>query len=150
LRTTSRVAATHLWSVAPERSKLAPNKRIEQTARSACGRRQEWGEGRDGTARQLIRTTLGLHEAGETVTFSDQARQFAAVNFVEPAREAGERLVEIAARDVHDGIRLENRFPLVCSALQAAVFSEQHRIQLVSIDGPCPSSTTVFRFSVLP
>jgi|SRR5215472_3813198 len=89
---------------------------------------------------------------------ADYIRQFAKENFVEPAKQKGEKRFSIAVKAIEAGLRprgLESGLtPLVCTSLSGNKFLKENGIVLDHWDGP-PSgkSTTVvyhFRFADSP
>lgn len=86
---------------------------------------------------------------GGTVTTAQRVRDYAIKIFVMPAREAGEKLVRISARRLHDGLRLANSYPNVCQAMENPMFAEQAKVALVERTEPSPSSTTEWVFELL-
>jgi hypothetical protein len=83
------------------------------------------------------------------MSYSDEIRLLAFETFVKPARRLGKKRVSIPARDLHDALRYENRFPLVISALTARKFREANGLREPRIEGPAQSSTTVLHFDVV-
>jgi len=79
---------------------------------------------------------------------ADQIRAYANKAFVEPARRQGLTNVSIVAGHVHADLKLENRMPAVCSAIDARKFQEQYRVVLSSRSGPKQSSSVTWRFSI--
>jgi len=79
---------------------------------------------------------------------ADQIRAYVNKVFVEPARRAGKTDVVIVAGDVHADLKLDNRMPAVCSALDAQVFQQNYRVVLSARSGPRQSSTATWRFSI--
>jgi hypothetical protein len=79
-----------------------------------------------------------------TQSSSDMVRQHAVENYLTPARRRRETSVSVNVGVVHRALRLGNRVPLVCTALEAQKFLRENGIRLVSKTGP-PSgqSTTV-------
>ena len=75
---------------------------------------------------------------------SDAVRQHAIENYISPAQRRRERTVSVNVGAVHKALRLGNRVPLVCSALESRKFLRENGLRLVSRTGP-PSgqSTTV-------
>ena len=81
------------------------------------------------------------------MSFADDARAYAYERYIRPARQRGENTVTIHARDVHDGLRYSQRFPLVCTALGSLKFQTEYGLTLSKLHGPIQSSTTAFTFS---
>jgi hypothetical protein len=75
---------------------------------------------------------------------SDAVRQHAIESYISPARRRRERTVSVNVGAVHKALRLGNRVPLVCAALESRKFLRENGVRLVSRTGP-PSgrSTTV-------
>ncbi len=75
---------------------------------------------------------------------SDVVRQHAIEIYISPARRRRERTVSVNVGAVHKALRLGNRVPLVCAALESRKFLRENGLRLVSRTGP-PSgrSTTV-------
>jgi hypothetical protein len=83
-------------------------------------------------------------------SYSDAVRNYCEQKYVVPARKRGEKQVSIRAGDVHKAMQYQNRFPLVCSALGAAMFEAMSRVRRTAIEGPINGANTVFHFHVLP
>jgi len=75
---------------------------------------------------------------------SDAVREHARNAYLRPAQQRGLRTFSVNVGEVHRGLGLKNRIPLVCQALKSAKFLESNGVRLVSETGP-PSgqSTTV-------
>ncbi|HEY3366129.1 MAG TPA: hypothetical protein VGK74_13840 [Symbiobacteriaceae bacterium] len=84
------------------------------------------------------------------MSHANDVRAYCATQIIAPARTKGETEVAIRAGDVHRAMGYQNRLPLVCSALGAAVFEETARVKRTSVEGPLASTTTVLRFTILP
>lgn len=78
------------------------------------------------------------------ISVSDRVRQHAVNSHLSPARHRRERTVSINVGDVHRALKLGNRVPLVCTALESQKFQRENHLHLISKTGP-PSgqSTTV-------
>ena len=79
---------------------------------------------------------------------ADQIRQFALLNYIEPARARGETVVSIRAGDIHSQMGLSARLPAVCSALGTNKFVSMCGIKRLSIQGPIAGANTVFTFKL--
>lgn len=75
-------------------------------------------------------------------------RNYAIRNFVDPARRQGISSVTFTATDIHKGLGLERRFPLVCSAIDADKFLDIAKVILVTREGPKQSSTVRWTFDL--
>jgi len=97
--------------------------------------------------------TLSTPDASQTyragATLADRIREFVLHEYVEPARKNGDRSIEIAVREVHRKMGLEQRHPAIIGALQSKAFLETGRMKLSSTQGPRQSSTKVLRFDLL-
>lgn len=67
---------------------------------------------------------------------SDEIRNYVLRRLIEPARLRGETRVTVQAGEVHRALGLENRVPLVCSALKAKTHWKRHGLRIVAIEGP--------------
>lgn len=79
---------------------------------------------------------------------ADEVRQYALIVYIQPARRRGVKTVSFKASDIHKGMGLKERFPLVCSAIDADKFSEFASVILVKRDGPKQSSTVRWVFDL--
>src|SRR5208283_3749681 len=79
---------------------------------------------------------------------ADQYREFAKHEYVEPARQRGDKTVRIVAGDVHRALGLKNRVPGVCQALGSNKFLDENRLQLEKMEGPPKGlgTTVVFTY----
>lgn len=82
-----------------------------------------------------------------TIT-ADQIRAYVNKAIVEPARRTGKSDVTIVARDVHKDLKLVERMPAVCSAIDAQKFQEQYRLILSSRSGPKQGPRATWCFSI--
>lgn len=75
---------------------------------------------------------------------SELVREHAVETYLSPARRRRERTVSVNVGTVHKALRLGNRVPLVCAALESQKFLKENGLRLISKVGP-PSgqSTTV-------
>lgn len=87
-------------------------------------------------------------EAPMATITADQIRSYVNKAFLEPARRAGQTSFQVTAGDVHADLKLENRMPAICSALDAKKFEDQYRVVLSTRSGPKQSSTSTWRFSI--
>ena len=83
------------------------------------------------------------------MSHSDDVRKYCKINYIETAREKGEKFVTIRAGDVHNALNFRNRYPLVCSAIGANLFQEISNVKRVLIDGPLNGANTEFTFELL-
>lgn len=75
---------------------------------------------------------------------AETIRRHVEQEYVRPARNRGDRGFTVVAGDVHRALRLSNRIPPVCSALQTKRLLQDNHLRIVQRSGP-PSgqSTTV-------
>ena len=115
---------------------------------------EEWKTTRDilndhGHADEAEAVELGLRQYEQfTSPTADDVRHFALKSFIQPARERGEKTVSFTATDVHKGMGLQARFPLVCSSIDGGKFMDLAKVVLVKRDGPKQSSTVRWVFDL--
>lgn len=82
---------------------------------------------------------------------SDQIREYAGKQFVEPALNRAGTTVSIKSGDIVKGLGLKNKTPNVCTALRSKIFQEQYGLQLIGEQGPPSgmSTTVVFTYKVV-
>lgn len=78
---------------------------------------------------------------------SDRVRQHAIDAYVSPARRRHDRTVAINVGAVHKALRLANRVPLVCTALEAKKFQRENQLNLVSKTGPQSGQSTTVTYT---
>ncbi len=92
------------------------------------------------------------HEGRVDMNLSETVVQFVRANYVQPARELGQSIVEVRAGDIHSGLRWTRRVPLVCSALASRKFQNAAGVKLIGTRDAPPSglsTRTVYRYEVL-
>lgn len=82
---------------------------------------------------------------------SDQIREYAGRQYVEPIRKGTGTTVSIKAGDIVKGMGLRNKTPNVCTALRSKIFQEKYGLHLIGEQGPPSgmSTTVVFTYRVL-
>ncbi|HEY6182036.1 MAG TPA: hypothetical protein VIW67_07315 [Terriglobales bacterium] len=80
---------------------------------------------------------------------AEKIREYVSKSFIAPARAAGAAQVVVEARHVHKDLRLERRFPAVCSAIDAKAFQDDCRLTLSSRSGPRQGSIVTWTFDLL-
>jgi hypothetical protein len=80
-------------------------------------------------------------------SISELVRQHATDVYVRPTRQRGERTFSINVGEVHRGVALRNRVPLVCQALQSDKFLQANELKLVSKTGPPSGQSTTVTYS---
>jgi len=81
---------------------------------------------------------------------ADAIRLYAIAEIIRPARLRGDNDVVVRAKDVHEGMELQDAYPAVCSALSSSKLEDVGGVRLLETSEPAVSSTTTFRFEVLP
>ncbi len=81
------------------------------------------------------------------VSESEKVRHYVQVHYIEPAKKRGERSVTVIAGDVHRALGLNNRVPLVCTALKLHRFHEDNRMVLSDVSGPPSKLSTTVQFT---
>lgn len=79
---------------------------------------------------------------------ADMIRAFACEHYIEPARRMHRDQVELRMGDVHAAMKLRNALPAVCSALQAAKFRDECRVELTGQAGPHQGANRLLTFKV--
>jgi hypothetical protein len=86
------------------------------------------------------------------MNLSETVLQFVRANYVQPARQRGNRIVEVKAGDIHTELRWSRRIPLVCSALTSQKFQNAVGVKLLETKDAPPSglsTRTIYRYEVL-
>ena len=79
---------------------------------------------------------------------ANEVREYVLKEFIEPARKQGKNTVSFTSSDVHKGMNLVQRYPLVCSAIDADKFLDYAKVNLVKREGPKQSSTAKWMFGL--
>ena len=82
------------------------------------------------------------------MTLANSIRAFVNQTYIIPAKDAGEKMVEICARYVHAQLSLDNRMPAVCGALDAKKFSDFYGVELIYRGGPHQGANAVWTFKI--
>lgn len=83
-----------------------------------------------------------------TEKLADQIRRYVNEAYIAPARKLGRTETVVVAGDVHKNMRLENRMPAICAALDAQKFQDQFKVVLSRRTGPKQGSTATWCFSI--
>jgi len=67
---------------------------------------------------------------------ADRVREYARREYIEPARARHQSMISVVAGDVHRGVRLANRVPLVCRALKSHKVLTENHLRLERLEGP--------------
>jgi hypothetical protein len=91
------------------------------------------------------------NSAPETKPDSDAVRRHAYEKYIASARRRKEKTVSINVGEVHRGLGLNNRVPLVCAALGSKKFLTEHGLRILSKTGPPSgqSTTVTFTFEIV-
>jgi hypothetical protein len=85
------------------------------------------------------------------MTLAEQIREFASSQHIKPARKTSapySTLVKIVSGDLVKEMRLKDRTPAVCGALDAKKFQDEYEIELLQRTGPKHGTTTTWTFLV--
>lgn len=80
---------------------------------------------------------------------SDEIRKHVKSKFIIPARLKKESRITFTAADIAKGMSLENRFPMICMAIDTKKFLDYARVELIRREGPGQSSTAKWTFKIL-
>ena len=86
------------------------------------------------------------------MNLSETVLQFVRANYVHPARQRGNRTVEVKAGDIHAGLHWSRKVPLVCSALTSQKFQNTVGVRLIETRDAPPSglsTKTIYRYEIL-
>jgi 5-methylcytosine-specific restriction enzyme B len=73
---------------------------------------------------------------------SDDVREYVEKRYIDDSRKKGVKRFTVNAGEVHRGLGLQNRVPLVCMALQSQRFLNRHGLKLVEKSGPASGLST--------
>jgi hypothetical protein len=77
---------------------------------------------------------------------SDDVRKYVRHRYVEKARSSGQLRFSVNAGEVHRGMGLYNRVPLVCTSLHSGKFMRENGLRLVEKSGPPSGLSTSVSF----
>ena len=83
------------------------------------------------------------------IMVSDEIRKHVKSKFIIPARLKKEPRVTFTAADIARGMNLDNRYPMICMAIDTKKFLDFARVELIRREGPGQSSTAKWTFKVL-
>ena len=83
------------------------------------------------------------------ITQADEIRKYAKTRFVTPARKKGDTRVSFSAKDIHIGMDLDSRYPMVCASIDAKKFKEFARVELTKREGPSQGALARWTFKIL-
>lgn len=82
------------------------------------------------------------------MTTAEEVREYVFVCIIKPARRKGVDTVSFVSGDIHKSMGLINRNPLVCNAIDASIFLDYAKVNLLSREGPDESTTVKWTFSI--
>ena len=85
----------------------------------------------------------------EKLNQADGIRKYAKTHYVIPARQQHEKRVVFTASDIHHGLKLTGRYPLVCSSIDARKFKNFARVELIKREGPKQGASARWTFKIL-
>lgn len=83
------------------------------------------------------------------MTKSENVRRYILENYIIPARKKKERTITFSSAEIHDGMVFQNRYPLVCTAIDAQKFLEEYSVILVKREGPLQGRTVRWVFELM-
>ena len=82
------------------------------------------------------------------IATADEVREYTLVTYILPARRRGEKIISFSSSDIHNGMGLKGRFPLVCSSIDANKFLDYANVIITKREGPKQSSTVRWYFDL--
>lgn len=86
-------------------------------------------------------------KTAKATSISDKVRKYATNFYLIPARRGRARTVSINVGMVHKALRLGNRVPLVCTALESQKFQRANQLKLISKTGPQSGQSTTVTYT---
>lgn len=80
---------------------------------------------------------------------ANEIREYARAKYIETARRRGQRTVTFSALDIHKGLGYKDRYPIVCSSIDADKFLDFANVIMVRREGVKASSAVTWTFEVL-
>jgi hypothetical protein len=80
---------------------------------------------------------------------ADEIRKYAKTHFIIPVRQKHQKRVVFTASDIHHGLKLTSRYPLVCSSIDSRKFKVFARVELIKREGPKQGASARWTFKVL-
>lgn len=90
-----------------------------------------------------------LKPGREKLSQADEIRKYAKTHYIIQARQKHEKRVAFTAREIHQGMKLASRYPLVCSAIDAKKFKLFARVELIKREGPKQGASARWTFKIL-
>ena len=83
------------------------------------------------------------------MSLADDVRKYCNETYIDPARNRGNKTIEIRSGDVHKALNYKNRYPLVCSAIGSNRFEEEYNVRRMCVKGPLNGVSTLFTFKLM-
>ena len=83
------------------------------------------------------------------MSLADDVRKHCKKTYIDPARNRGDKTIEIRSGDVHKALKYKNRYPLVCSAIGSNRFEDEYNVRRICVKGPLNGVSTLFTFKVM-
>jgi hypothetical protein len=80
---------------------------------------------------------------------ADEIRKYAKTHYIIPARQKHQIRVVFIASDIHHGLKLTSRYPLVCSSIDSRKFKIFARVELIKREGPKQGASARWTFKIL-
>jgi hypothetical protein len=81
------------------------------------------------------------------MSLSEQIAKYVVEQYVRPARQAGARMIEVRAGEVHRGLGWKNRVTSVCTTLESQKFQRENNLHLFHTSGPASGRSTTVAFA---
>ncbi len=78
---------------------------------------------------------------------ANEVRKFA-LGLIQTARQRGEHKISFSALEISKGLDIKQRFPLICSAIDADNFLDYASVILIKREGPKQSSSVRWLFDL--
>ena len=79
---------------------------------------------------------------------ADRIRNFAAVNFIYPARKAKRETTSFTSGEIHRAFARKDHYPSVCEAIDTDLFAQENRVELIARTPPQSGATVRWTFKV--
>ena len=97
---------------------------------------------------KLFRKTETKAEKGKG-SQADEIRKYAKTHYIIPARQKHDKRASFTASDIHHGLKLTSRYPLVCSSIDSRKFKDFARVELIKREGPKQGASARWTFKIL-
>ena len=79
---------------------------------------------------------------------ADMIREYCIQTRILPARQENKELVSIRAGDIHKEMKLTQRMPSICEALQARTFETLANVKRINLAGPKNGANCIMTFKL--